>query len=154
MSWRLRSPSAAHTTRTNGRTNMQQTHKFLSAETLSIPQFDRDALIAVLAAYERGELQERPDVSPYDIKPEDWPDNKLLFSMKCWHRCHRKCGSLCCIGGTAEVLAGVPVFSLFKNKSQELHLLFFYETFLNLPEAMQKLQIYLTTGKAPNIRKD
>ncbi len=75
---------------------------FLTAEDLRITEAQHDALIKTLRAFERG------DMKYVSIYCEGDPDSLKfdgLFNMEVWHARY-ECGTVACIGGTAELLSG------------------------------------------------
>lgn len=110
-----------------------------SAAELGLTEDQRCALVKTLIALEDGRLKE---------------EHSIHFDMATWHspdvRHDYHCGSVCCIGGTAELLGGVSL----KRCTVELHSLFVPDTRIkdNPYEATTKqaavaLRHYLTTGK-------
>lgn len=86
--------------------------EFLSAEALQITEPQRDALIEVLARMEDGR-----------IRPE-------RFYMNLWNAGGEGCGTVHCIGGWAEMIAGEELFQSTKDvRSQELADLFYPNIF-------------------------
>lgn len=120
----------------------------MTSEQLGIPEEWRSALAEVLVMLESGELRHIPKsdfdrCQPYGSARPKW------FNMSAWN-----CGSVCCIGGAAEIVGGF----MFKDHHESLANLFYpdidNEPFLTsydaiTPEqAARALRNYLETGAA------
>jgi len=124
---------------------------FKSASDLSITERERDALIKVLGLLEREEIIFVP-YDPVD-RGGDRPTYTGHFNMNSWAR-PASCGTIACIGGTAELIGGVD-FSRYYSDT-EVYRLFYpgrevpdceYES-ITVDQAAQALRSYLTTGAA------
>lgn len=122
---------------------------FLSAEDLNISSSQLKALIKTLKLFETGKLKhvQLDDGIPGEMGNEFTGH----FSMSLWNT-KRDCGTICCIGGTAELIGGV-IFNTDKQ-SKRLTQLFFprfrvgqWNT-ITPTHAAQALRNYLTTGYA------
>jgi hypothetical protein len=121
---------------------------FKSAADLEITEPQRDALQKVLVLLETGKLAH----SLFnDAEPES-PTFSGLFNMTNWYASHR-CGTVACIGGTAELISGVKFDNWALNDG--LYKLFAptdlgtttYER-ATPAQAARALRSYLTTGDA------
>jgi hypothetical protein len=130
---------------------------FLSAEELNISEIERDGLIKVLNALERGEL----------VSYRKWLESKnketikpLIMAMWFTHDIP-ECGTVGCIAGWANIMTGGKAFenivfsnngSYFKNKP-ELEKLFSpltyhnHSMFMDIEIITKALTNFLTTGK-------
>ena len=125
---------------------------FLTADQLDIPQDWHDALVLVLRAMERGEFKHLPEVNVVDAR---WYDEDLdprlflgRFNMNFWQE-NADCGTVCCIGGAAEILGKVH-FTL-EERLPELNNLFYpgnnYDyNAITVEQAQRALQNYLIVG--------
>jgi len=123
--------------------------KFLDAKTLGLTEKQYCGLIQTLAWLEAGKL--------------DHENEKGItrFDMGHWRQ-YTSCGTVCCIGGTAEVLAGLPYGGMFAKGNQELRNLFYPGSskwravtyplhpgwMASTAQAAVALRSYLETGKA------
>jgi hypothetical protein len=122
---------------------------FKTATDLGITENELSALITVLGMLERGELKH---VIDYDLRKNQIGPLTGHFNMLEWN-VSASCGTVCCIGGTAELIMGRE----FENEPPELHKLFFpniNSTYRNITveQAAIALRSYLTTGNS-NWRK-
>lgn len=136
---------------------------FLNAEDLGIKEEDRCALIKTLAYIEAGKIKHLPrnnwgkrfgkDILQQLRSPSaDEPlQGEHIFNMMSW-RNRYDCGTVCCLGGTAEMLKGC---SVDKFQSPEMADLFGLvgNSYLSMDHMTEKhgaaaLRNYLTTGKA------
>lgn len=131
---------------------------FKTAEELGIEQKHLDALVKVLGLLERGEL-----------KHTNWEEARTgtgqlkftgHFNMNAW-AANAECGTIACIGGTAELIGGfcfeVDLLNTASGraKTEKLYSLFypsreggdyFYED-ITTEQAATALRNYLTTGQ-------
>lgn len=138
---------------------------FRSAKDLGISDVQRNALIQVLALMEGGKMKHVPDPKVMGYDPRKVTGH---FNMNVW-QVTATCGSVCCIGGTAELLIGKPIFHggdgsweegqmepevydmASTAKAKELDKLFFppqciqYEEITD-QQAAKALRNYLTSG--------
>lgn len=123
---------------------------FQSAEDLDISEAEKDALIKTLVLMETGKLTHAPIGAGY------YPDTGPFtgqFNMIHWNSAHR-CGTVACIGGTAELVGGVSFRETAAGVNEQLYRLFMPD----LPEEQwngitpaqgaRALRSYLTTGEA------
>lgn len=120
--------------------------KFLSAEELGLSEIQRCALLKTLAHLEHGKLD-----------GGNWKDRTRpsYFDMQMWGG---ECGTVCCIGGSAEALIGSRhVFWQHRNSNAptDLYRLFYpsadpkHPAWSSSPsQAAVALRGYLETGKA------
>jgi hypothetical protein len=120
--------------------------EFRSAEALSIREDWRAALIKTLAFMESGAMVRIP---LKEITPEVFECGPRLFNMAEWG-----CGTVGCIGGTAEAIGRVQFtgYSTGYSPNGALYNLFFprhpeYDD-ITLSQASRALRNYLTTGSA------
>lgn len=99
---------------------------YKTAEELGLTQEQWEALIKAQSALERGQIQhlsvdqldtgERAFYEKYGEEVEGGAQDRAVlgFNMNTWSTpviAKGDCGSACCLGGTAELLAGKPLFS-------------------------------------------
>lgn len=117
---------------------------FQTAEALGIPEPHRQALMKTLVLLETGKLK-RARLGDGTVDPN--APFTGHFNMAEW-KIVNECGTVCCIGGTAELIGGV-VFDFERNWCLED--LFYPDTALysiTVPQAARALRSYLTTGEA------
>lgn len=121
---------------------------FKSPEELGITPSEHNALVLTLDALERGEIQH-----VYCNEEISSTGRSQLFTghfnMLHWSEKFPECGTIACLGGTAEMLGNLPSGTLM---NQELDDLFFPEidtdyNVITVDQAAQVLRHYLTTGK-------
>ena len=122
---------------------------FKTAHELGIRDEQLDALQKVLVLLETGKLTHTPaDHSNYKIYPE--APFTGHFNMAAWRQ-ETDCGTVCCIGGTAEAISGIR-FNDDYDENEELCDLFhpphFREGKITTAQAAIALRSYLTTGEA------
>lgn len=130
---------------------LETTGKFLSAKVLGIQEKERCALIRTLAFIEAGRTLHVQD--PLHEKKSSDPECAYRFNMAFWRGSYR-CGTVACLGGTAELLSSAPIN--FNGTSHlELRKLFGFGEFHwdRLRNKTEKgaaivLRGYLETGKA------
>jgi hypothetical protein len=87
--------------------------KFKTADELGITEAQRCALVTVMDKLEKGELEHAPN---YRTTSEDTKG----FNMRLWHeKAQQGCGTVCCIGGWAEVLSGVKFVGVRRDDGLE-----------------------------------
>jgi hypothetical protein len=121
---------------------------FKTAKDLKITEPQREALMKTLVLMETDKLIHVVEQSQYcEVSPQFTGH----FNMCDW-KGKIGCGTVCCIGGTAELVGAVS----FQGKLDDnLQKLFFpdvayydYWIFITVDQAAQALRNYLTTGKA------
>jgi hypothetical protein len=118
---------------------------FKTAEELGLPEKQVEALKKTLVLLETGKLihQKINDLFTLDERGEYTGH----FNMQTWNKAIG-CGTVCCIGGTAELIGGVE----FLGTPDALYALFYPETAdyqdITPSQAATALRSYLTTGKA------
>jgi hypothetical protein len=121
---------------------------FLSASDLGITEPQRDALMKTLVLLETGKLTHTKS-SPIPSVVSKFSGR---FNMANWSASD-ECGTICCIGGTAEIISGVP----FRFKSPPALMGLFYVQprprgidwhDITPAQAATALRSYLTTGSA------
>jgi hypothetical protein len=85
---------------------LARTETILSAATLGITGPQHHALLLALEELESGRIRHEPHVET-DLRSfgHPHPHAPKMFNINYWHL-ERTCGSVCCIGGLAEHLAG------------------------------------------------
>jgi hypothetical protein len=122
---------------------------FLSAQILSITDAQRDALIKTLMLLESGALVHTPTHTPVPAKTKSSEQFTGHFNMAIWNHT-TDCGTICCIGGTAELIGNLR-FNIIDRPAALENL--FYPRFAPLStitpaQAAVALRSYLTTGNA------
>lgn len=124
--------------------------EFKSAEQLGLKQPEWEALIKTLTLMEAGAIIH----ATTDMKQAGKRVEGHLFNMSNW-KDYYQCGTVCCIGGSAEVFGNLRHQSmdkaskrLYREGNLNLHNLFFnWEGSPSPKEAAVALRGYLTTGK-------
>jgi hypothetical protein len=125
---------------------------FQSAAELEISEAQKDALIKTLKLLETGKLTHAPIGNDYYPNTGQFTGQ---FNMNHWNSVH-PCGTVACIGGTAEMIGGVSFTETVRRNGYDGQL---YRLFMpNLPDAQwnhitpeqaaRALRSYLTTGDA------
>lgn len=123
---------------------------FKSAADLCITEPQKEALVKTLVLLETGKLEYS---KAFNFDYDDEPANKFSgrFNMRYWTE-HSDCGTIACIGGTAELISGVK-FPYAHNAG--LRKIFqpgavFMEKWADITpaEAATALRSYLSTGDA------
>lgn len=125
---------------------------FKPASDLDLSEPQLSALIKTLVLLETGKLKHVPDA-----EGSEWPTAPLgftgHFNMDQWCLEHR-CGTVACIGGTAELVGRLEVseFDTKAHRNRPLHNLFYPSTVegnwgaITPAQAAIALRSYLTTG--------
>ena len=124
---------------------------FKSPEKLGLTQAERDALIKTLLMMEAGKME---PISTMEQVNSRLPEGSYGFSMAVWNTAY-PCGTICCIGGNAELLGDLPLKSLSETCSRlsrsgqdDLRRLFYgFGGDISPRGAAKALRGYLTTGK-------
>jgi hypothetical protein len=123
---------------------------FMTAADLGLDDDEHAALVTVLGMLERGELHHTraKDIIPTGEKPVAFTGN---FNMEYWTMNTQNCGTVCCIGGSAELIGGLDHDRLFNKmnylpKLGELFLLVGNDDGITPAQAGIALRNYLTTG--------
>jgi hypothetical protein len=122
---------------------------FKSAADLGITEPQFDALRKTLVLLETGKLRHVPAPDNYQWSGTDF---SFKFNMGSWRRdaAGGECGTVCCIGGTAELVGNVD----FSDRAGALDDLFYAKdcpinlTAITPAQAATALRSYLTTGDA------
>lgn len=121
---------------------------FKTAEELGLTEPQLDALRKTLVLLETGKLTHAKRITgPAPVSK----DFSALFNMVWWANAH-PCGTVACIGGTAELIGGVCFGDYLLNKA--LHELFEPRELkcdwgeITPAQAATALRSYLTTGSA------
>jgi len=125
---------------------------FKTAEELRIPEGHVAALQKVLVLLETDKLTHMDKELYYGL--DDGPRTFTgHFNMGSW-TAPRECGTVACIGGTAELISGLD-FSFLADRNPALNILFYpciggYGIYndITTEQAAQALRNYLTTGVA------
>lgn len=122
---------------------------FKTAEELGLTEEQVDALKKVLVLLETEKLKESspyPNFTPYHDKLPEFTGH---FNIGHW-MAKTRCGTVACIGGTAELLAGKRVFGgINGDHPPMLHYLFYPPGLRATTEqAARALRNYLTNGDA------
>lgn len=124
---------------------------FQTADQLGLTEQQRDALIKTLVLLETGKLTHVS--ASGDFRFSDHFTGH--FNMDNWNRSDA-CGTICCIGGTAELVGHLPLFSLNilarRDSYSDLFDLFCPQMLdweeITTAQAATALRAFLTTGKA------
>lgn len=121
---------------------------FKTAAELDLSNAQHSALIKVLALFDGGLMKHR---RPRSLDGKDAAKFTGGFNMDQWNTFTHACGSVCCIGGTAELIAGSPIFDSGLGAEGYLGDLFFPPDTSNWPaitveQGAMALRRYLTTG--------
>lgn len=132
--------------------------KFKSPKSLELTQEQFDALVTTLRLIEEGHLIHRlisiaddnaDHVSLMRTIPKIKKKNN--FNMAVW-RSKYKCGTVACLGGTAEMVAGRPIFQtgMFGKRPEQVEELFYGDPDEDVTEtqAARCLRGFLETGEA------
>jgi len=127
---------------------------FKAAEDLGLTDLQYDALRQTLVAMETG-LVEHVKVDQMKTRRAGTVRGVIgKFNMAFW-RANMRCGTVACLGGTAEMISGTKPGTLFGSlTSPALHELFhpsggFEWENISVDQAARALRNYLTTGE-PN----
>lgn len=126
---------------------------FKTAEALGIATREFEALQKALVLFETGKIIHQPEYD-WDLE-RHLPEFSGHFNMTDWGSCAH-CGTVACIGGTAELVGGLvhDELRIRSDKNSNLHDLFYPPTdedkwYLITPaQAARALRSYLTTGDA------
>lgn len=129
---------------------------FKSAADLRLTEEQRDALIKVLALLETDKLRltKKSQILLYGMRSDDEiAEFSGSFNMDCWCG-FTSCGTVACIGGTAELIAGRTIFNngSMDDSNLMLNSLFYPQNLgkryrdITVEEASAALRSYLTTG--------
>ena len=128
---------------------------FQTSQELGIDEPVRQALIKTLAMLEQGRLSHIPVENWEEEEGDDEnPINKGFtghFNMGTWREVF-SCGTVCCIGGTAELIGNIQIdghetkhlFRLFHPRHQEIGAMDY--DIITPAQAAMALRSYLTTG--------
>jgi hypothetical protein len=127
---------------------------FKSAVELGITEPQRDALCKTLVLLETGKLEHAySDINGFDATVR--PKFDGLFNMGTWGTVSQRCGTVACIGGTAELIGNVS-FGQLPHHNLPINLRkLFYATGVQSnwrditpAQAATALRSYLTCGDA------
>lgn len=124
---------------------------FKSAVDLRISEAQKDSLIKTLVLLETGGMRHSPCDFGYDF--DATPTFTGHFNMARWGNISSSCGTVACIGGTAELISGVS-FDQIKLENENLRGLFYPISLepiwhsITPAQAARALRSYLTTGDA------
>lgn len=132
---------------------------FKSAVELAISEKHRDALIKTLVLFETGKLKHTSYYEGYISNGNfsglfNISNSKFsgLFNMGCWRR-RSPCGTVACIGGTAEMIGNVSFFYANCDTETELFKLFYPRVYypldmITVEQAARALRNYLSDSCA------
>lgn len=124
---------------------------FKTPTELHLTQVQFSALVKTLVLLETDKLKH--------VDPDDYHlvlgDNTFTghFNMNTWHSHAKECGTIACIGGTAEMLGGINILHQTDNNSNLYDLFFPMGTFvppyadITTQHAARALRNYLNRGK-------
>lgn len=125
---------------------------FMTAKSLKLTQKRYHALVLTLNLMETRNLIHTPLLSEDDDRhgPKSWIFTGH-FNMSFWNMKH-ECGTICCIGGTAEIVGRIPG-SFLHTQDEDLEDLFFPAVDtdfddITVEHGARALRNYLTFGKA------
>jgi hypothetical protein len=127
---------------------------FKSAADLGISEPQKEALMKTLVLLETGKLQHIPDRDGFDMDFHATAAFSGKFNMNSWKHTYAKCGTVCCIGGTAELIGGVDFEDTTKYGTELYNLLYpnagdeLDWDNITIAQAAMALRSYLTTGDA------
>lgn len=123
---------------------------FKSAAALGLTEQQKDALCKVLVLLETDKLTHTED---YHLTGgfDEHPKFTGHFNMDSWGNYEHNCGTVACIGGTAEILAGDSIFYNGNVLTGALQTLFYPDidadwVKITTSQAATALRSYLTTG--------
>lgn len=126
---------------------------FMTAEALDLTDQEYAALVTTLGMLDRGELKHVPGPAINEHFPLAFSGH---FNMQWWNQKHA-CGSVCCIGGAAEVVGNLQMDSLNEKSNMNINLgnLFYPDVYghegyeqITVEQAAAALRNYLRTGEA------
>lgn len=127
---------------------------FQSAAELGISEPQRDALMKTLVLLETGKLTHETGRYRFSSVSEENRKYSGRFNMTLWAAEH-DCGTVCCIGGTAELVGNTSFDMWAFSRNEPLKSLFAPSVLLcrdwekiTPSEAATALRSYLTTGDA------
>lgn len=95
--------------------------KFLDANTLGLTEEQRCGLVKTLAWLEAGKLDRENEAKIERFDMGHWRQPTYTRTAAGY----TECGTVCCIGGTAEVLMGMPKRQMSYGATQQLQALFY-----------------------------
>lgn len=119
---------------------------FKTPADLHITNAEFDAFLKVLGMLERGEVLHRP--SPMALRNVP-ASGQIYFNMDCWSQ-PTECGTVCCLGGLAEMVGGFELSSLTRQHRPEIGALFYppgWASNITTEQAAIALRNYLTDGE-------
>lgn len=130
---------------------------FKTADDLGLSESQFSALSKTLVLLETGKLKLADVGNKFDHKAKRKFDG--LFNMSCWGTVSHICGTIACIGGTAEIIGDVSFGNWIEHKeklSPNLYELFYARDIIDMyrwnditpSQASVALRSYLTTGEA------
>lgn len=147
---------------------------YLTAEELGLTEQHKDALHKVLDLFDEGLIKHVHSCHNMNTPEGERKDKYYVFNMNTWNEEYLPCGTVACIGGTAEIVGKCSFdedFLIDRVESQlmseenydNIHSLFYPSVTqcakvnkcyadITVEEAREALFNYLTTGK-PNWEK-
>lgn len=127
---------------------------FKAAADLGITEPQKDALVKTLVLLETGGIVHAAQPPFGDLNTETTPAFSGKFNMDNWSLTFDGCGTIACIGGTAELIGGVDFGSDHDDLPKGLYGLFYpvsagrdWEE-ITTAQAATALRSYLSTGDA------
>jgi hypothetical protein len=124
---------------------------FKTASDLGLTEPQKEALMKTLVLLETGKLEHS---KAFDFSYEEEPTRAFSgkFNMRYWTEAGPQCGTIACIGGTAELISGVKFEYSMVSGLRDL----FQPALINMAnwaditpaQAATALRSYLTTGDA------
>lgn len=124
---------------------------FKTADELEIQEDQKAALIKTLVLFETGKLRHTHIPSCYYTIPEDdQTEFTGHFNMLHWYAEFKECGTIACIGGTAEMVGGVQFGSIPSNLQELFSPCISQIDYgkITTAQAARALRSYLMTGNA------
>jgi hypothetical protein len=127
---------------------------FKTAADLGISEPQKEALIKTLVLLETEKLVHIPVRDDLEIDFSAAESFSGKFNMNSWSHTYERCGTICCIGGTAELIGAVE-FEDTTKYGTKLYNLFYPDAgdelnwdSITTAQAATALRSYLTTGDA------
>ncbi len=123
---------------------------FMTPAQLGLTENQHGALVQVLGMLDRGELVYTPMAA---VAEGNFQNRPGLFNMNAWHRA-QECGTIHCIGGTAELLGADDFHWIVQHNSALRNLFYPFSVphrkweLITTAQAAAALRSYLTTGES------
>lgn len=118
---------------------------FMSAKDLGLDEAQKEALVTVLGMMERGEIKHKESIKINYLSGQVFSGQ---FNMRHWNITD-ECGTVCCIGGTAELVGDVKLLETVASNDRLYNLCFGVPDMeaVTVEQAARALRNYLTTGR-------